>query len=285
MEPLSTRIRGHLRSNIYGLIAVFIALGGTAVALPGRNTVDSGDIRNAQVKSVDVAQNTLTGGDIKEATLSGFAVAGHTHDSIYAPLGHNHDSAYAALAHDHDAAYVNEGQADGVTQEMVADTERSVSFQLGSFHRCDTVATAPGYLDFVSGGADTAPDFSLIDAEGGPVAVVWDDTGGSSDVGSDICTQFVVPSDYASGGQFRLLVDLETLTVFSGFESIICEVADQNQTDEVFPGGGRQTYTCEPNATYAPGQTVSLSLRTGSSGGYDDPLRLFSVRWVYNSTG
>lgn len=49
----------YIRSNILGLIAIFIALGGTAVALPGENTVDSRDIQNGQVKGVDVAEPTL----------------------------------------------------------------------------------------------------------------------------------------------------------------------------------------------------------------------------------
>ena len=208
MKPLSTRVREHLRSNIYGLIALFIALGGTAVALPGRNTVDSGDIRNGQVKSADVRQNTLTGGDINESTLSGFAAVAHNHDAAYAGIGHNHDASYAPLGHDHDAAYVNEGQTNSVSQGMVTDIERSVSFQLGAFHRCDVGGSA-GYLDFTSG-ADSAPDFALLAAEGGPVAVVWDDTGGSTDALSDICTQFVVPSDYASGGTFRLRIGKES---------------------------------------------------------------------------
>jgi hypothetical protein len=58
------RIRNHLRSNVLGLVAIFIVLGGTAYAvngpLPGRNTVGSADVIN----------NNLTGKDIREATLN-----------------------------------------------------------------------------------------------------------------------------------------------------------------------------------------------------------------------
>jgi hypothetical protein len=68
---LSGRIRSHLRSNVVGYIAVFIALGGTAVALPGRNTVDSGDIKNGEVGSADVENDGLTGEDIDEGSLTG----------------------------------------------------------------------------------------------------------------------------------------------------------------------------------------------------------------------
>jgi hypothetical protein len=43
-------------ANVMSTLAVFgVLAGGTALALPGRNSVDSGDIRNGQVKAPDVA--------------------------------------------------------------------------------------------------------------------------------------------------------------------------------------------------------------------------------------
>lgn len=78
---MSTRTRTYLRQNVLGLIAIFIALGGTAGALSGKNTVDSGDIKKANVKNSDlaanavkstnVADNSLTGDDVDESTLEG----------------------------------------------------------------------------------------------------------------------------------------------------------------------------------------------------------------------
>jgi hypothetical protein len=62
-------------------IALLAALSGTAVALPGKNTVDSADIKNKQVKNKDLANNavaakkvkngSLTGADIKDDSLTG----------------------------------------------------------------------------------------------------------------------------------------------------------------------------------------------------------------------
>ena len=70
-------------------IALLAALSGTAVALPGKNTVDSGDIKKGAVKASDIGRNavtrpkirngavnsqkvgddSLTGADINESTL------------------------------------------------------------------------------------------------------------------------------------------------------------------------------------------------------------------------
>jgi hypothetical protein len=56
---MSNRIRAHLRSNVIGYMALFFALTGTAVALPGHNTVFSDDIKNDQVKAADIRENAV----------------------------------------------------------------------------------------------------------------------------------------------------------------------------------------------------------------------------------
>jgi hypothetical protein len=89
------KIRGHIRSNVIGYLALFVALSGTAYAidgpLAGQNTVGSEDIINGEVltrdlandsvntaklvnetvRSADVQNDNLTGADINEGTLSG----------------------------------------------------------------------------------------------------------------------------------------------------------------------------------------------------------------------
>jgi hypothetical protein len=52
-------------------IALLAALSGTAVALPGRNTVDSGDIKNGVVRNKDLRSNAVTGAKVKTNSLSG----------------------------------------------------------------------------------------------------------------------------------------------------------------------------------------------------------------------
>ena len=75
------KLSGHIRGNVVGYIALFVALSGTAAALPGKNSVDSGDIINGEVKKQDVGldavageevvNESLTGADIGDGSLSG----------------------------------------------------------------------------------------------------------------------------------------------------------------------------------------------------------------------
>jgi hypothetical protein len=52
-------------------VALLAALSGTAIALPGTNSVDSGDIKNNVVRSKDVRNNNLRSGDVRNSTLTG----------------------------------------------------------------------------------------------------------------------------------------------------------------------------------------------------------------------
>ncbi|MDQ3986837.1 MAG: hypothetical protein M3280_10125 [Actinomycetota bacterium] len=63
---------------VISLLALFVALTGTATALRGKNTVFSDDIVNGQVKSSDALDNGLTGRDIREGSLVGVRPYGKT---------------------------------------------------------------------------------------------------------------------------------------------------------------------------------------------------------------
>ena len=60
-----------VRRNALGLVAIYIALGGTALGLSGRNTVDSGDIENKQVKAKDLAKNSVRSATVRKDALGG----------------------------------------------------------------------------------------------------------------------------------------------------------------------------------------------------------------------
>jgi hypothetical protein len=66
---MGRRILGHLRSHVIAYLALFFALTGTAVALPGTNTVFSDDIANGQVKSADIANGKVSTADIGDSQV------------------------------------------------------------------------------------------------------------------------------------------------------------------------------------------------------------------------
>ncbi|UJA20277.1 hypothetical protein HJD18_08695 [Thermoleophilia bacterium SCSIO 60948] len=66
----SQKIHAHLRGNIVGYIALFLILtGGVAQALPGKNSVDSGDIKNGQVKSADIGKGQVRSAQIRDGQV------------------------------------------------------------------------------------------------------------------------------------------------------------------------------------------------------------------------
>jgi hypothetical protein len=78
---------------LVGMIALVAALAGTAIALPGRNTVNSGDIKPGQVKTSDLRNNAATGEKVKESTLgtvpNAGTVNGTTVESFFAEVDTN----------------------------------------------------------------------------------------------------------------------------------------------------------------------------------------------------
>jgi hypothetical protein len=72
MSPNAIRRPSH--STVVAYLALFVALGGTAAALEGKNSVDSGDLRNNQVKSADVRNDTKRGGGLRERDIAANAV-------------------------------------------------------------------------------------------------------------------------------------------------------------------------------------------------------------------
>ena len=91
---MPSRISDHIRGNVVGYLALFIALSGTVYAADkvGSNDIKTGAVKSKQiandgvkskdlkdgkaVKSRDVKDNDLTGEDIDEASLSGVSPAG-----------------------------------------------------------------------------------------------------------------------------------------------------------------------------------------------------------------
>jgi hypothetical protein len=99
--PRGSRISPAL---VLSVVALFAALSGAAVALPGSNTVDSGDIKDNKVKSVDIED-----GGVRAADL-GDLIHVHT-DTVSVPGGVNENGTY-------NTATVNAACANG--EELIS---------------------------------------------------------------------------------------------------------------------------------------------------------------------
>jgi hypothetical protein len=81
---LRGRVHRHLSfANVASALALFLAVGGgtTAIALSGRNSVDSGDLKAGAVKTSDLARNAVTGRKVKESSLGIVPDAIHAEDA------------------------------------------------------------------------------------------------------------------------------------------------------------------------------------------------------------
>ena len=56
---------------LVAMLALVVALSGTAIALPGKGTVDKNDIKKNAIKSKQVVNESLTGGDVQNESLTG----------------------------------------------------------------------------------------------------------------------------------------------------------------------------------------------------------------------
>jgi hypothetical protein len=75
---MSQRFRAHLRSNVVGYLAMFLALTGTAVALPGRNRIDRNDLQRRVVGPINVQRNAIRGFQLAPSSVGGFHVKENT---------------------------------------------------------------------------------------------------------------------------------------------------------------------------------------------------------------
>lgn len=73
--PASTRITRHLRSNAIAYLALFIALSGTAIALPGKNKVKSNDIARNAVKGKSLRSDSVSTSKIRDRAVSSAKLA------------------------------------------------------------------------------------------------------------------------------------------------------------------------------------------------------------------
>jgi hypothetical protein len=88
------RIQGRVTfANVVSLLALFVALGGTAWAAA---LITSKQIKNRTIRKIDVKKNTLSGVEIKESTLGLVPQAGHANSATSANRANTATSANTA---------------------------------------------------------------------------------------------------------------------------------------------------------------------------------------------
>lgn len=109
-------VSGWIRNNVLGLIAIMIALGGTAVAanMAPRNSVTSKSIKNGQVKSKDLADGGVKAADVNVPSL--------TEGGLQARVGESCPDGFAISAIAGDGKVACEEDDTGPTGPIDADT-------------------------------------------------------------------------------------------------------------------------------------------------------------------
>jgi hypothetical protein len=128
----------HLRSHVIAYVALFFALTGTAVALPGHNSVFSDDIKDGQVKAADIREDAVGSSELRtDAVGSAVIRAGAVGSSEIADL----------------AVTTGKLGGDSVTAPKLANTTDGLTTQnLPANSTVNVTATCPAGGQAISGG-------------------------------------------------------------------------------------------------------------------------------------
>jgi hypothetical protein len=125
-------------------LALLAALSGTATALQGTNTVDSGDIRNGQVKGKDIGRNAVTGRKIKNGAVGSADVK---NDALTGA-----DVNEATLGQVPSAANAGSAGTAGVANSLASGDVNTVTVPNPDFTRTTVEASCDSGLKGISAG-------------------------------------------------------------------------------------------------------------------------------------
>jgi hypothetical protein len=173
---------------------------------------------------------------------------------------------------------------NGYYADEFPNVTRSVHVPLLSFIGC--TGGTPTLLDTTSG-PDTSPDVSYFSPTGG-LRLFFDIDPGFEDQNSRICSEFLVPPDYVSSGEFRVVADKGGN---SGASEVLNCAAGVGMIAEGLAGGvvidadPPTEYVCAPTLpALTPGQRVHFSLSIVSGATMDNVVLLLGVQFEYKSS-
>jgi hypothetical protein len=287
-------------------IAVFIALGGTAVAagfvISKNSQLGPGTVSGSNPpagKHNNVIGSSITGKDIKPNSVGGQRViesslgtvpsaanAGNANNlggqpaanflTINQSAGGDLFGGFSNLQLAQNAAGTNE----------IADVQRSIPIPLASLIDCQTDGGA--FLTF-NGSADSADNkaaFNVPNTDGSSPLVHFDADPTLPDQNFEVCSALTLPPDYASGGAFHLRgVHGSPGTAEEDLQCAALVNSSAPDTGSVVIDISNVNKSCTPpySVTPAPGDDIQFSLSITSPTTMDSLVDFYSLDFVYNA--
>jgi hypothetical protein len=136
---------------VISMIALFVAISGVAVALPGKNSVTTDDIKKNAVTSSDIRNNNVKGADVKESTLGVVPNATHATNADNATaIAANSVNSGKVADNSLTGADINEGTLGPTLPITYARRENGCQIAEGTQGSC--TATCPAGLNAIGGG-------------------------------------------------------------------------------------------------------------------------------------
>jgi hypothetical protein len=156
------------------VVALIAALSGTAVALPGKNTVDSGDIKKGAVKTKKIAKNAVTRPKVRNGAINSAKVA---NDSLTgADINEGTLGRVPSADQANSANTANSAATAGTAGRLTRVTVQREDFLVADNSGNGAVAVCPAGQQALSGGVVTgANDSYITNSRPGPETPLLED--------------------------------------------------------------------------------------------------------------
>lgn len=176
---------------------------------------------------------------------------------------------------------VTTGDTNSITAGMITNITRSIPLPFSAWF--DSAAGTISALS-TDNGADAQPDLSQSSTV---PRITYDVTGGSVDT-DEICTAFIVPADYASGGSIVARVKQSGATA-TQTETWSCRASvDDGAISSANAANAAnqtavQTVTSTPAITWTAGSSIGVCCKQGNASA-DDSLIILGIEAQYTAT-